>query len=371
LTTTGLFNVARKEFADHLTSRRFLVILFLFLIISTMGLYEGIKSYNQQLESYTEQIQGLSAQDSEIGWMPERPSVMSIFMLMASQIGTLGAILGIAMGFDLISREKETRSLKSLLSHPVYRDEIINGKALGGTLALVFAMGAAFLASLAVLLIFSIVPGISELSAILLLGLVSAVYLLSFYAVALLMSTVSSDSGNALVYSLILYFSLAILMSLVGGTLSTMIVGDPPEPPEMPYPVQQQVVQVARAEVSGASSTVVESVGTLPADRGEWQQYEEESQIYWEKQRAITDAFNLVSPQMNYMMISMGITYPRYATIMSGSYSSSLLSAPIDEEPPGLMEVLGSMWKNIVALFVFPAVFFVAAYVKFLRMDIR
>ncbi|MCD6203269.1 MAG: hypothetical protein J7I99_02785 [Methanophagales archaeon] len=37
----GLFNVARKEFIDHLTSRRFIFILALFLIISAVAMYQA------------------------------------------------------------------------------------------------------------------------------------------------------------------------------------------------------------------------------------------------------------------------------------------------------------------------------------------
>ena len=33
----GLFNVARKEFIDHLTSRKFIIILALFLIIPAVA----------------------------------------------------------------------------------------------------------------------------------------------------------------------------------------------------------------------------------------------------------------------------------------------------------------------------------------------
>lgn len=373
MTAHGLFNVTRKEFTDHLTSRRFLVILALFLVISTMGLYEGIKNYNQQLESYAEQMQSLPSGDVVDRWMPEKPSILSIFFSLSSQIGSLGAILAIAMGFDLVSREKETRSLKSLLSHPVFRDEIINGKAFGGVLALVFAMGAAFVIALAVLLVFSIVPGINELGAILIFGVVSVVYLLSFFAVALLMSTISNESGNALIYSLIIFFTLAMLMSTVGGTVATIMVGDPPEPPESPYPIGR----VVPLPIAGENTKVEVAEGPVitPEDQGEWKEYEEESRAYWERRMVITDAFNLASPQMNYMTISMAIVYPRMGIMSSvSSYSYGIAtdaSGLSGDEVPGLFEVLGSLWKNIVALFVFPAIFFTIAYVKFMRMDVR
>lgn len=49
-----LLNVARKEFSDHITSRRFVIILVLFLVISAIGMHTGIGYYNDMLESYNQ-----------------------------------------------------------------------------------------------------------------------------------------------------------------------------------------------------------------------------------------------------------------------------------------------------------------------------
>lgn len=69
---------------------------------------------------------------------------------------TFGAFLGLLMGFELVTREKEEGSLKTLLSHPVYRDSIINGKAMGAFAAL----------SVAIFLILGISVGILMLQGI-------------------------------------------------------------------------------------------------------------------------------------------------------------------------------------------------------------
>jgi len=329
----GLFNVARKEFIDHLTSRRFIIILALFLIISASGMHEGINRYNQQLESYKEQISQIKeVEGMEPGYMPEKPSIMLVFRFMSSHIMMLGAILAIAMGFDLVSEEKETRTLKSLLSCPVFRDEIINGKALGGTLALVFAMGAALLISLAMLLIFSIVPSMNELAAILVFGIVSIVFLLAYFSIALMMSTVSGKSGSALIYTLVIFFVLGSLLPIVGGTVAHMVSGDQPK-----FDIRD-VTNVTEEEI---------------------QQYEEEWRAWSEKRKPITGAFTIISPNMNYERISGRIASP-----------SSVTSTYVDEAP-GLQEMLGKVWKNILALISFSVVFFALAYVKFMRMDIR
>ncbi|MFA7199119.1 MAG: ABC transporter permease subunit, partial [Methanoculleus sp.] len=151
-----LLNVARKEFSDHITSRRFIIILALFLVISAVSIHDGIENYNNSLESYNEQLQRMEEfQDPYTSWMPQKPTIMYVFISMMSYMAALGGILALAIGFDLVSKEKESRSLKTLLSHPIYRDEIINGKVLGGVGALGFAMGLALALAVAMLLIFS------------------------------------------------------------------------------------------------------------------------------------------------------------------------------------------------------------------------
>ena len=200
-----LFNVAKKEFSDHITSRRFVIILGLLLVISAIGMHSGIESYNTMLESYNQQLQYMQGAefDGPAGWMPEKPSIMLIFSAMMTYMTTLGAVLALAIGFDLVSKEKETRSLKSLLSHPVYRDEIINGKALGGIAALGFAMVLA-LPYRSRCLVFSIIPTLEEFAAILIFGAVTLAFV-AYFAIALTMSTVSKESGNALIYTLVIF----------------------------------------------------------------------------------------------------------------------------------------------------------------------
>jgi len=46
-----IFFVAGKEFTDHLTSRKFLVILALLLMLTLLGMHRGVDRYNQDLES--------------------------------------------------------------------------------------------------------------------------------------------------------------------------------------------------------------------------------------------------------------------------------------------------------------------------------
>jgi ABC-2 type transport system permease protein len=362
-----LFNVARKEFSDHITSRRFVIILGLLLVISTISIYDGIENYNNSLEAYTEQLRQMEEfDDPYTSWMPQKPSIMYVFISMMSYMTMLGGILAIAIGFDLVSKEKETRSLKSLLSHPVYRDEIINGKALGGIGALGFAMALALAIALALLLIFSVVPTLEEFAGILIFGAVSLGFLLAYFAVALMMSTAAKESGNALIYTLVIFFAVSSLLPMFGAMAANAFAGDPPEAPEMgpmPTPVGRSVTATASGGyfVSTSSQEVVHGGTQDPA----WREYEEEMQTYIEKRRLISDISNLLSPQMNYYTVAIAVTNPQLSSMIASPYDT----AP--EEKPGLAGALGKVWMNIAALIVFPSAFFAATYVKFMRMDIR
>jgi len=95
-------------------------------------------------------------------------------------MGVLVAILAIALGFDLITKEKESKSLKQLLLHPIYLDEVINGKALGSTAALLLPLGAVLAVALAALLIVGSTLDLAEFSLILVFGVVTALMISDF-----------------------------------------------------------------------------------------------------------------------------------------------------------------------------------------------
>ena len=353
----GLFNVARKEFIDHLTSKKFILILALFLIISAVAMHQGIGDYNNRLESYKEHISQI--EEGEQSYMPKKPSILFIFQRMSSLMAILGAILAIAMGFDLITREKERGSLKSLLSHPVYRDEIINGKAVGGILAIVFAVGIAFLILFAMLLIFSIVPDMDEFWRIVLFGAVTVLCLLTYFSIALMASTVSKDSGRALMYALIIVLALSFAMPMIGGMVAESVVGERPEPPVFQ---SQEDIEI------NVSGEVVKQIGPMnKEEEEEWERYREEQKAYNDKKWAIRDAFEIFSPDGNYMAVSISLTDPYVTEVHGGSWGSHYTSG----DTTSIQESLEKVWKSILALIILPVVFFAFAYIKFMRMDIR
>ena len=345
----GIFVVAKKEFLDHVMGKKFMVILAILMIISLLAMHQGVESYNKQLDSYKERTAEIEEHPEVMPprGMPEKPSILSVFHVMSTLFGFLGAILAIAIGFNLISGEKESGSLKSLLSHPVFRDTIINGKALGGMGALGFAMLVMTLLSIGILMMLGIMPTGDEFVRILVFMGFTLLFMFSFFAIALMCSTIAKNSTRAITYTLVIFVVISFVMPAAGIFVGMQLAGDMPEHPGM-----------ARQEIN-------ESEGEGISEE-EQERIQEERQEYWEKVMGIQEMFSIGDPRSNFEKVSSTVLDPRFQSFF-------VFGGPMGEPPAetSILEALRMVWKNLLVLLVFPVVMFVIAYIKFMRMDIR
>ncbi|HNV39234.1 MAG TPA: ABC transporter permease subunit, partial [Methanoculleus sp.] len=297
MTRTALRIIAGKEFSDHLRSRRFHLLFAILAVVAAVGMITGAVQYTRDLSDYNAVQMIAEGEDDPTlagnlaGLM--RPSILSAYSQMGMLMAGIGVVLGIAMGFDLVTREKESKSLKSLLAYPVFRDEVINGKALGGVGAIALAMGAVLVVSVAVMALFGIVPDLDEFVRILVFGTASFLLVFTFFALALLMSTVSKDSGNALLYSLIVMIVLSSFVPIFAYTpVYSAVFGDPPaQPGTATYSYQQgssaYMVTTTKVGVRASGDAI---------DPEALAEYERASREYTNQRRTITDIVTLVSP---------------------------------------------------------------------------
>jgi len=352
MTATGLRIIAGKEFSDHLRSRRFHLLFAILAVVAAVGMITGAVQYSKDLSDYNA-VQMIAEGDDDptlagnLAGM--KPSVLSAYSQMGMLMAGIGVVLGIAMGFDLVTREKESKSLKSLLAYPVFRDEVINGKALGGVGAIALAMGAVLVVSVAIMALFGIVPNLDELVRILVFGVTSFLLVFTFFALALLMSTVSKDSGSALLYSLIVMIVLSSFVPIFAYTpVYSAVFGDAPTPPGMStYSYQQS------SSAYTVTSVAVAYKSDDAVDPEALEEYERTSREYMNQKRTITDIVTLISPTGNYQTILGAV------------------SQPAGDNDPGLGNLLGALACNIIALLAMPAAFFGLAWVRFMREDIR
>src|SRR3990172_5791932 len=119
----GLLAVYRKELADHFASRRFLILYALVCLTSLSAVFTAAQSIRSDV-----------AGSSDLGFVflflfPTSSGPLPPFF---SFIGFLGPLVGLALMFDSINGEQNRGTLSRLLSQPIYRDSVINGKFLAG-----------------------------------------------------------------------------------------------------------------------------------------------------------------------------------------------------------------------------------------------
>ncbi len=308
-----------------------MAILAIMLLFSTFSYYQGMDNF---MSSYERSVSGDAP----------RPSIAMVFTTFGSTgIMVFGAILGLLMGFDLITREKETGSLKTLMSHPVFRDQIINGKALGAFAALLLVVALTLFMASGIIVMKGFMPSLDDLSALFKFGLITLAYLFTFFSIALFASTTSKNSSTALLVAFGIFLVFSIAMPIMGNIVAEVAVGPPPSSPPQ--------VEVSRPVPTGsggsASSSVTREV-VVEERSDEYQKWREEMNEYNNKRRSVAAIFSVTSPSTNYL-----------AVISSLSERTSYYSYQSDDTT-----------NNLVGFILLPVIFFVIAYIKFLRMEI-
>ena len=82
---------------------------------------------------------------------------------MVQFVAFFGPLIGLVLGFDAINRERAHGTLIKLISQPIYRDAVINGKFLAGLTTITILLVSIVLAISGFgLMLLGIVPGIEE-----------------------------------------------------------------------------------------------------------------------------------------------------------------------------------------------------------------
>ena len=124
-----------KELADHFSSRRFMILLALIVLIGLWAAYASGQAIRQDTENTPTQYVFLFLLTSGTG---------TVFSL-ATFLGFFGPLVGITLGFDSISGEYARGTLSRVLSQPIYRDSLINGKFFAGLATVAILWGSILL----------------------------------------------------------------------------------------------------------------------------------------------------------------------------------------------------------------------------------
>lgn len=207
-----------KELADHFSSRRFMILLTIIVLTGVWAIYASGQSIRQEAEGIPTDFVFLLLLTSQSGGL----------LSLATFIGLLGPLVGIMLGFDAISGEYARGTLSRVLSQPIYRDSLINGKFLAGlaTVAILWASILLLVIGLGITLV-GFPPNAEELWRMLIFTLVGIFYVGFWLALALLFSLLFQRTVTAALGSLALWLFLAIFAPLIAQIVAGLIVPDP------------------------------------------------------------------------------------------------------------------------------------------------
>ena len=207
-----------KELADHFSSRRFMILLAIIVLTGVWAIYASGQSIRQEAEGIPTDFVFLLLLTSQSGGL----------LSLATFIGLLGPLVGIMLGFDAISGEYARGTLSRVLSQPIYRDSLINGKFLAGlaTVAILWASILLLVIGLGITLV-GFPPNAEEIWRMLIFTLVGIFYVGFWLALALLFSLLFQRTVTAALGSLALWLFLAIFAPLISQVVAGFIVPNP------------------------------------------------------------------------------------------------------------------------------------------------
>lgn len=302
----NIFVIAQKEFADSIWTPRFYLILGIFMFIILASGYQA----GQQISNMRQNPFG-----------DYSPLIMG-FVSLTYPISILGGLVAIGLGFDAIVKERKSYSLNVLLTHPVYRDQVITGKIIGIMAALGLVTVISVVTSTGVMLNVSGVPAsIEVVGRIIIFILLAFLTMLSYLALSVAMSTFTKESSNSLIYSAAAWLALSIFLSMFASAAAGVITGQ------------------------GAYS------------------YDSTDTYLQEKRTEITRAIMYLSPSTDFIELITGSPLG-----MGGGKTSEMRG--LFDTGYTLGYWVEHNWVNLVMLLAIPVIFLTISYMAFLRQDI-
>jgi ABC-2 type transport system permease protein len=313
--------IAAKELGDHLLSVRFMVLLIILGLAAAIPLYFAA----DQIKALAPQATG---QKAVFLAMFTIGSPDYSFLIVSSFVAIVAPLLGLAFSFDAINGERSEGTLPRLVSQPIYRDDVINGKFVAGlSVILIVLLAVIGIISGFGILRLGIVPSADEVLRLVAWMLVTAVYVGLWLAFGLLLSVVIRRAATSALVGFGAWFVLVIFGGLIVDLIAKTI-----------SPITASTIDAA-----------------LP-----------QAQL----QKLIT---NLL-PGNLYGDITNVILNPRLnpSVRLPGSIGEAVQGAQqIPNTVLSIDQSLLLVWPEIVALIALTMACFVGAYVAFMRQEVR
>lgn len=314
---SGLIAVFWKEMADHFNSMRFIILsLLVYLAGILFTIFVAAPNIRGSITEATQfiflRLFTVSGENLPFNF----PGFLVFFI----------PIVGIALGFDAISSERASGTLSRLLSQPLYRDSVINGKFLAGvmTISVLIVSIVALVAGMGLRMI-GVPPTAEEILRLLAFILVSIIYGAFWMSLAIMFSVFFNRTATAALASIALWIFFSFFMPMIAGVVAGSV-----------FPVDQ----------NSSMDLVV--------------RYDE---LYRTLSRISPNTLYGESVQV-LLLPEMGSTSP--TLMMISIYGAGMIPTSLP-----LIQSFLIVWPQLTSLIALTALCFAISYIKFMREEIR
>jgi ABC-2 type transport system permease protein len=316
----GLITVFRKELADDFTSWRFIILFALVFLAGVFTLYVDAQNIGGEVTGTTQFIflKLYTTSDQTLPGLLQFLNMVAVFFV---------PIVGIALGFDAINEERNNGTMSRLLSQPIYRDAVINGKFLAGVVTIaIMITSIVLIVAGAGLRMIGVPPSSEEVIRLLIFLVVTIFYGAFWLGLAILFSIFFRRVATSVLASIAVWIFLFFFMPMLAGLIASTVA----------VPLDQTATADEYFSNLGVQSAVLQ-----------------------------------LSPVRLYQEAISVILVPGYRTLgqmiqLMGSGSVRLLPNPLS-----LGQSLLMVWPHLVSIVALTAVCFAISYVKFMREEIR
>ncbi len=211
----GIGVVFRKELQDHLTSYRFVILFALIAMVSFITSYMAAVHLRNNLDA-------LSSIRYPFLMLFSTPGAA---LSMVQFVAFFGPLIGLIQGFDAINRERGQGTLIKVLSQPIYRDAVINGKFLAGvaTIAIMLAAIILVIAGFGMSVV-GVVPQAEEVWRVFIYYIISVFYISFWLGLSILFSILFRSIATSCLGAVALWIFLSFFVSLGAEIAANAVV---------------------------------------------------------------------------------------------------------------------------------------------------
>jgi len=315
----SVLTVFRKELSDHFCSNKFLVLLALIYVSGLSSTYVALTNIREAASSLDKHVfLYLFTTGGDV--LPSFITFINFFI----------PIIGIIFGFDAINSERNSGNLSRVLSQPIYRDSLINGKFLAGvaTLFIIISSIVIIISGIGLFAI-GVPPTSEEILRLFFFVIICVIYGGFWMGLSMLFSVIMEKPTASILTSISIWIFLMFFLPIIANAVANAIV--PLDGASAADQIRNYSIETAISRISPAT-LFSEAIVVL-----------------------------LVPVGGNIFINAVGYLQS-YDLLQSGKMILSPLS---------LGQSLIQVWPQLVVIIALAIICFAASYIIFMRQEIR